>query len=195
MTSGGRRWVGLAVLLGLLAVALFGAPRTAFDWQPALAGAEPWRALTAVGVHYSALHLGANLAGAGLVAALGALARPSPGLVWAWAAAWPLTHWGLAVRPELAHYGGLSGVLHAGAAVVAVHLIHAGPRPQRLVGAALLIGLVAKVASETPWGPTLRHPPGWDIAIAPLAHATGLLSGVVCAVVAVAWRSRRRAPG
>lgn len=177
-------------MLAVLAAGLYSAPRTALDWQPGLVIAEPWRALTAAGVHYSARHLALNLAGAAVLAAMGALARPTMRFVWAWAAAWPLTHWGLVLRPDLRHYGGLSGVLHAAVAVMAVHLLAEGSRPQRLLGAALLLGLVLKVASETPWGAALRHPPGWDIAIAPFAHATGLAAGLGCGMVAALWPSR-----
>ena len=54
----------------------------------------------------------------------------------AWACAWPLTQLGLLVRPDLLHYGGLSGVLHAGAAIVALHLVWRGARLRRLIGAA-----------------------------------------------------------
>lgn len=192
LTRGSRRWAGLAAFFAIGALVLFNAPATALDWQPALALQQPWRAFSAVAVHYSALHLGANLAGAVLVAALGIAARVPSRIAWAWAAAWPLTQWGLLVRPDLAHYGGLSGVLHAGAAVVAVHLIATGPRAQRAIGAALLAGLVLKVLSETPWGAALRHPAGWDIATAPLAHATGLIAGVGCALIAIAVSKRRK---
>ncbi|CAN5237854.1 hypothetical protein BH11PSE9_BH11PSE9_13110 [soil metagenome] len=183
-------WPGLAALLCLLAALGTHIEQTHIDWQPSLALTEPWRALTAVAVHYSSLHLTANLAGAALVAALGFAARVPTSSTLAWAAAWPLTQIGLLLKPELLHYGGLSGVLHAGVAVVAVHLIAAGTSSQRWVGGALLIGVCAKVLNESPWGPALRHPPGWDIAVAPLAHATGLIAGVACALVAEFIRRR-----
>lgn len=145
-------------------------------------------------MHYSALHLAANLAGAALVGALGAAARVPARMVWAWACAWPLTQLGLLARSDLAHYGGLSGVLHAGAAVVAIHLVRTGPRPRRLIGAALGAGLVVKVLTESPWDAALRHPAGWDIATAPLAHASGLIAGLACALAAEALRRRTVVP-
>ena len=191
MTSGSRRWVGLAALFGVVALALYGVAPSTLDWQPALAFRQPWRTFTAVAVHYSALHLAANLAGLALVGALGAVARVPAAMVWAWVVAWPLTQLGLLARPDLAHYGGLSGVLHAGAAVVAVHLICSGPKSRRLIGTALLAGIALKVLGEAPWGPALRHPAGWDIATAPFAHATGLTAGIACALAASVRRSRR----
>lgn len=196
LTPPARVWIGFAVVLAASALgfALAAIPPAALDWQPALAAREPWRAFSAIAVHYSTLHLGANLVGTALVAALGAAARVSAPMVWAWIGAWPLTQLGLLARPDLTHYGGLSGVLHAGAAVVAVHLLASGPRPQRLIGAGLATGLLVKVLGESPWGAALRNPAGWDIATAPLAHATGLSAGVACALMAMALRRPRRTP-
>jgi len=189
--SAAGAWVGLATLLAIAAVMAWPVSRTTLDWQPALAFSEPWRAFSAVAVHYSGLHLGANLLGTALVAALGAVAQVPARMVWAWAAAWPLTQLGLLLKPELAHYGGLSGVLHAGVGVASLYLVMCGSRSQRWIGAAILAGTLVKVLSETPWGAPLRHGGGWDIAVAPLAHATGLVAGLLCAGVAqgmVRWR-------
>ena len=187
-------WVGLAGLLagGAGLVALAGAT-AAFDWQPGRAAAEPWRAWSAALVHFSDRHLAANLAGAALVGALGWAARVPRSAVVAWAVAWPLTQISLLLRPELLHYGGLSGVLHAGVAVVALHLVVAARGPRRLIGCGLLAALALKVLAEAPWAATLVRPPGWDIAVAPLAHATGLLAGLAVAALAE-WAAARSAP-
>ncbi len=176
-------WLLVAALLGGAALLASALPSVAIDWQPGRFAAEPWRAWSAVGLHYSTMHLVANLCGLVLVGALGALAALPARAVWAWLAAWPLTQIGLLLEPALRHYGGLSGVLHAGAAVVATQLVLDGGR-RRWLGVALLVGLGLKVLSESPWGPALRHPPGWDIAVAPLAHATGLLAGLACTLAA-----------
>jgi len=185
-------WIALAALLGLGALAGLGLPSPALDWQPALAGREPWRAWSAAFVHLSALHLAANLAGTALVGALGFVARVPRRSVLAWFAAWPLTHLALLARPDLSHYAGLSGVLHAGVAVAAVHLIATAHGLRRAIGAALLAALALKVASETPWAAeALRHPAGWDIAIAPFAHASGLVAGAVASALAEALARRR----
>ena len=164
----------------------------AFDWQPGRAFAEPWRAWTAVAVHYSGLHLAANLAGAVLTAGLGVAAQVPTRAAWAWLAAWPLTQFGLLVEPALLHFGGLSGVLHAGVVIVVVFLLVHGSRAQRVVGLVVLGGYAIKLVGEAPWGPPLRQPPGWDIAIAPVAHASGTLAGAVCALVAIAWPGASR---
>jgi hypothetical protein len=43
-------------------------------------------------------------------------------------------------------------------------------------------GLLVKLVLEAPWGPALRVESGWDIALAPLAHAGGALAGLVAAL-------------
>jgi len=48
------------------------------------------------------------------------------------------------------------------------------------------------VAGETPWAAeALRHPAGWDIAVAPFAHASGLVAGALASALAEALARRR----
>ena len=188
----GQRWLAAAALLGLGAVAGLGLESSALDWQPGLVLREPWRAWSAALVHLSPLHLGANLAGTALVGAIGFVAHVPKRSVVAWLIAWPLTHLALLARPDLTHYAGLSGVLHAGVAVVAVHLIASARGLRRAIGLALLAALALKVASETPWAAeALRHPEGWDIAIVPFAHASGLVAGTLVSALAEGLVRRR----
>jgi rhomboid family GlyGly-CTERM serine protease len=188
--AGPRAWVAFALMLGFGAGLGWAVPHEAVDWQPGPAGVQPWRAFSAVFVHYSVLHLVANLAGAALVAGVGHAAQVPLRCAVAWLAAWPLTQVGLLLQPGLLHYGGVSGVLHAGVAIVGVHLVWRGAPRQRRIGAAILVVLLGKVLGETPWNGPLRHPAGWDIAVAPLAHASGLVMGVLCAVIAEATARR-----
>lgn len=153
------------------------------DWQPALAWSEPWRWWTAPFVHWSGLHLAANIVGAALVSMLGTVAGCGWRATLAWALAWPLTQLGLLSVPALVHFGGLSGVLHAAVAVVGVQLVWVELAVRRGIGAALLVGLVIKVMLETPWHGPLNLVSGWDIPIVPLAHATGVVAGLFCAVL------------
>ena len=189
----GRLWLAVAAILSAGALLSFPIDRPILDWQPALAATEPWRAISAAFVHYSALHLAANLAGAALVGALGRVARVPMRTVVAWLVAWPLTQLGLLARPDLLRYGGLSGVLHAGVACVAWQLIVDGRGARRTIGALTLAGVVVKVLSEAPWGEPLRHPAGWDIATAPFAHASGVVAGLLAAALcdlASRWSTR-----
>lgn len=167
-------------------------PSPWLDWQPELAWQQPWRAWTAALVHWSPMHLGANLVGLALVAALGVVGRLPASAALAWALAWPLTQLGLLLQPDLRHYGGLSGVLHAGVAVAVVALLLQERGARRGVAALVGAGLLAKVLLETPWGPPLRQVPGWDIAIAPLAHASGAVAGVLLMLLLAAGRQSRR---
>lgn len=192
--SGVPVWWSLALLLALGSILVRPTDRGQHDvleWQPALALAEPWRWWSAAWVHYSELHLLANLAGLLLVAALGWAGGVNRLSAIAWGLAWPLTHLGLLLQPALSHYGGLSGVLHAGVAVVAVALWREGPQARRRVGQALVAGLILKLLLETPWAGPLRRPPGWDIDIAPFAHLTGAIAGTLCVWVLRPWSGRR----
>jgi rhomboid family GlyGly-CTERM serine protease len=184
--AGGRRgaltWLALCALAAAGAAAGWLLPAGWLDWQPTRAASEPWRLWSAAFVHWSPLHLGANLAGCAVLAGFGAAAAVPGRAAMAWLLAWPLTHAALLAQPALAHYGGLSGVLHAGVAVVAVALLARAGR-SRAVGAAVAAGLLAKLLLERPWAGPLAHPAGWDIAVAPLAHVSGALCGLACAAL------------
>ncbi len=133
-------WVMLAALLGTAAIVVTaiaaeaGAPlaaaplATALDWQPALGLGAPWRLWSCAWVHWSAAHLAVNLLGAIVVAFVGWRARLPPAAACAWFIAWPLTQLPMAalgaerLGAVLPHYGGLSGVLHAGAVILGLSL-------------------------------------------------------------------------
>ena len=187
-----RAWWTLCGIAAAGALLAWAAPAALIDWQPGLAAAEPWRWWTAAFVHWSPLHLGANLAGVAVLAAFGWAAALPARAAAAWALAWPLTQGTLLLQPALAHYGGLSGVLHAGVAVGATVLVLQRQGRPRWIGAAVGLGLLVKVLLERPWAGPLAHPPGWDIAVAPLAHAGGALAGLVCALLVAGPRMQRR---
>jgi rhomboid family GlyGly-CTERM serine protease len=186
-----RAWLALAAVMLAGSLLAWPLPAALLDWQPERAFREPWRAFTAAFVHWSESHLVANLLGAVLLAALGWAGRLPTAAAAAWFAAWPLLHLGLLLRPALAHYGGLSGVLHAGVAVATLWLVVQARGPRRAVGAMVAMGLVAKVALEHPFGDLLQTAAGLDIAVAPIAHATGVIAGFACAGAALAWHQNR----
>lgn len=183
--SGGRAgpalWVGAALLLSLPALVTGPGAAPAIDWQPAHAWDEPWRLWSAAWVHLNARHLAGNLVGTTLVAALGWVARVPPRATLAWMLAWPLTHCALALGSPPAHYGGLSGVLHAGV-VIAADGLWRGVAPDttataRRIGLALLAGTVLKVLLEAPFSATPPWSPWLGITVAPMAHAGGVAAG------------------
>jgi len=192
--SPGAAW--LTVSAGLVAGSVIGwfVPAALWDWQPELAWQQPWRWWTAAFVHWSPLHAAANLGAALLVMLFGQVARVPMRVAGAWLLAWPLTHLGLLAAPGLLHYGGLSGVLHAGVAAVIVFLVLRAPGRRRRIALALGTGLLFKLGFEAPWGAPLRQAPGWDIAVVPLAHATGTLAGALCALALLIRRPAAPSP-
>ena len=136
----GMAWVMLAGLLCLGAIVVTAisaeggaAPSAAplanaLDWQPALGLREPWRLWTCAWVHWSAAHLLVNVIGAVVVAFVGWRARLPASAAHAWLLAWPVTQVLMAALgtdrlvAAMPHYGGLSGVLHAGVVVLGLSL-------------------------------------------------------------------------
>jgi rhomboid family GlyGly-CTERM serine protease len=187
MSRASRAWWCVAALLTTGSLLAAGVDPHRLDWEPGVALAQPWRWWSAAWVHWSDGHRWANLLGTLLVATLGWRAHCDRIDSAAWFLAWPITQLGLLLQPGLLHYGGLSGVLHAGVVIAACSLLRRERGGRRVVGAAILAGVALKVLLEQPWhGPPLRSSPGWDIALAPAAHLSGALAGVLCA--AVAWR-------
>ena len=188
----GTAWLGLTgvAIAGALLAAT--APAHTLDWEPARAATEPWRALTGALAHHDARHLLANLGAAVLVGAFGPVARLPTRTALAWAAAWPLTQLALLAIPMLQHYQGLSGVMHAGVAAAAVHLVLDRDGTPRHVALAMLAGLGVKVLLEAPWHEAVQALPGWNMPVAVVAHATGAAAGVGCAALGEAWARLRR---
>lgn len=185
-------WLALSLLLGGASLVTWvavdwGLSRHGLDWQPSRAWSEPWRMFTASVVHLSPIHLAGNLLALALVAWLGMAANLPSRCTWAWVASIPLCHLALLAQPEVLYYGGLSGISHAGVAIVVTELLVHGRRSQQAIAAALGVGLLAKIWSESPWGTGLRIVPGWDIAVVPWAHASGVVAGVVTTLISATW--------
>ena len=271
----GTAWVVLAALLcvgGIVVTAIaseggrapIDAPiAMAFDWQAALGLRQPWRLWTSAWVHWSGAHLAINIAGAAVVAFVGRRARLPTSAAASWALAWPLTQvlmaalGGERLAALMPHYGGLSGVLHAGVVVLGLALawppaaahsrspaapalpdtgfvatrasaiepsrITEGPwamtemgtatvlpastleqasptttqspdeRPlrERWIGLAIVAGTLAKVLFESPWQLAPRPSATLGIAVAPVAHACGIVAGLLAWV---GWRLLGRRP-
>jgi rhomboid family GlyGly-CTERM serine protease len=191
VTYPSRLWGAFATALAAAALAASTIDPVLMEWQRLLAWQQPWRWWTAALVHLSHGHLLSNLLGCAVVGAFGWAARCTRRDAAAWSVAWPLTHLALLLQPALQRYAGMSGLLHAGVAVAAFGLVVRERGQRRAIGAAVLAGLLLKVALERPWGAAVQPWPGWDIGIAPIAHATGTAAGLLCAVVAwVTWRRR-----
>jgi rhomboid family GlyGly-CTERM serine protease len=188
--TGPAWWLAVAALLiagGLIAA---WADPQRFDWQPGLAWQQPWRFWSSAWVHWSEQHRWVNVSATVLVAALGWRVPCDRPDAMAWFASWPLTQFGLLLQPELRHYGGLSGVLHAGVVVAAFALLQRQRGMRRALGGAILLAVALKIILEHPWQGALQRAAGWDIAIAPAAHLSGATAGLACAALAAVWRAR-----
>lgn len=190
-----RGWAWLAVSL------MLGIPACLTGWVPMDEPAAQWpawaQAMTlhpdagwhqalrawwaAAWLHGSAAHWHHNLLALSALAAFGMVLQAPPRAALAWFLAWPLTHVGMLHQP-LHTYLGMSGVLHAGAAILAWHGLMSPKKPglaARIPAAILLIGLVLKILMENPWHYTLIRSPGSDINVAPWAHLSGGVAGTV----------------
>lgn len=182
-------WPLACALLAAFVLTVQALPAEAFahlDWQPALAAQQPWRWWSAALLHWSAWHLVANLAGLAVLAWFGWAARLPWLAVLAWFAAWPWLHLALLAWPELLHYAGLSGLLHAGVAVAATWGVARFEPQQRRIAELVGVGLVIKLLAEQPWDEPVAGTGGWGAMTAPSAHASGAVAGLVCALLALA---------
>jgi rhomboid family GlyGly-CTERM serine protease len=174
-------WLALCTAYAAISLLAWPSPREPLDWQPALIAQEPWRILTAAFIHWTPLHLAANLAGCAVLALLGWRAQLNHRQTLAALIALPITQLALLLRPDLHHYAGLSGALHAMVAITALSLATRRSR-DRWIGISIGVGLAVKLALEHPFGPALQHPATFDFPVAPFAHLAGALAG------AIAWR-------
>jgi len=187
------------ILLWCLTSLLLGAPAWWAGWVPLDQSPQTWPALaqswalhpdagleqpawvwwSTAWLHGSALHLSRNLVALGLIALIAAACGVSTRAAIAWALAWPLTHLGMLWQPTLHTYIGMSGVLHAGVAVLCAQQIETGrQRRLQLLGWVMLLGLGFKIIMENPWHIQLERPPGSDITVAPWAHLSGIVAGI-----------------
>jgi hypothetical protein len=156
---------------------------------------------TAAFVHWSSAHLFLNLLACLALGAWGHTLGLGRLLTLAWFAAWPLTHLLLSFSSSVEHYGGLSGVLHAGVAIGVLKLLSQAAGTSRWIGAAVGLGLMVKLVLEVPIlceslglifrGSTVMGAP--SVRVAGEAHLAGVVAGLGCAglVKLLAWFSQR----
>ncbi len=158
----------------------------ALTWRAADGLHRPWTWFGAALVHLSTAHWLGNLLALAALAALGWAVRAGRAATAAWALAWPLSTVGLWTWPVVGHYVGLSGVVHAGVAVLALHC--AGPAGRRTVGLLLAAGLALKLAGEQAWRQPVRFDPAWGFDVVVAAHLSGAVAGAACALLVCAAR-------
>lgn len=172
-----RAWLAVCGLHGVASLLLWQASADTvaiLAWRADHWIGQPWTLWTSAWVHLNTPHLIGNLLALGALAAFGWLARPGPRCAIAWLLAWPLLQLSLLLWPQIREtVVGLSGLLHAGVAVLAMQLVSGRipMRGARYWGMVLALGVLAKTVLERAWS----HPVVWDPASEmPVVQATHL---------------------
>lgn len=173
-----RSWLLLCALHGVASMLLWWAQPgllEALTWHADDELRHPWTLWTSAWVHLNTPQLIGHQLALGALAAFAWVVRPPLASALAWLLAWPLGQLSLLLWPQVGYAVGLSGVLHAGVMVLAVHLLRRriGVPLARRWGALLGLGLLVKLGLEQGWA----YPVVWDSAndrsIVQAAHFAG----------------------
>ena len=184
--TGFLAWVGVAAALALPALwaHLAHADTTAWLLHPDQGLQQPLSHLISCAwVHANTAHLLANLAGVVIMCLLAWLARVDLTHAGLWLLSWPLTHLALLLDPRLHSYFGMSGVLHAGITLLALHIVRQNNTVSAIpswTGWILLLGVPLKCVLENPRLLPLIDRPELGMQVAPLSHVSGF--SVACLV-------------
>lgn len=154
---------------------------------------RPWTWWTSAWVHMNTPHLISNQLAVGALAAMAWVLRPDQWAALAWSLAWPLVALALPWWPQVGYYAGLSGLIHAAVAVVAVDLLtqpDSVPKARRW-GGLLAAGLVVKLVFEQGWHWPVVWSEGLGISVVQAAHLVGAVAGAAVMLALVGWRRRR----
>lgn len=178
-----RSWLLLCALHGVVSTLLWWAQPGALDaltWRADEGLTRPWTLWTSAWVHQNTPHLIGHQLALGVLTAFAWVVRPPWPSTLAWLLAWPLAQASLVLWPQIGYAVGLSAVLHAGWAVLAVQLLRRRiemPRARRW-GGLLALGLLLKLGLESAW----NHPVVWDNgndrSVVQAAHLAGALWGL-----------------
>ncbi|HEX5783883.1 MAG TPA: rhomboid family intramembrane serine protease [Burkholderiaceae bacterium] len=179
-----RYWLGLCVGHAVASMLVWwmgdglGAWMTwrADDWLQ-----RPWTLWTSAWVHRNTPHLISNQLAVGALAAMAWVLRPDGRASLAWVLAWPLIPLCQVGWPLVGHYVGLSGLVHAAVAAVAVQLllgVERGPQVRRW-GWVLALGLGVKLGLEQAWTRPVVWSDGLGISVVQSAHLVGAVAGVL----------------
>ncbi|MDO5626403.1 MAG: hypothetical protein Q4G71_17160 [Pseudomonadota bacterium] len=145
----------------------------------------PWTLWTAAFIHLQPAH---GLAGALALGALGVLGmalgagrRDALALL----IAWPLGTLALVRWPQVAGVYGLSPLIHAAAAVLAVRAL--GRADTRWLGLLMAGGLLVKLALERGWAVPVAFNAGWGFNVVYAAHLTSAIVATAAAVLLHTW--------
>jgi hypothetical protein len=150
---------------------------------------RPWTLWTSAWVHRNTPHLIGNQLAVGALAAMAWVLRPDARAALAWVLAWPLIPLCQRWWPLVGHYVGLSGLVHAAVAAVAVQLLMDRARvPQiRRWGGVLALGLGVKLVLEQAWARPVVWSDNLGISVVQSAHLVGACAGALGTWCAM-WR-------
>ncbi|MEO5695819.1 MAG: rhomboid family intramembrane serine protease [Burkholderiaceae bacterium] len=189
-----QAWSGLCLALGLGGLyAWYGGRQALLVWHAALWSVHPWQLWTASLAHMTTAHLLINLASLLALAILGAFMHAGRTAVVACLLAWPLSTLGLVLWPEISYYSGLSGLLMAMLAVLAVHATTSSEI--RVSGVVLLCVLGFKLLTEHAWSQAMAFDPRWGFNVVYAAHLTGAVAGAASAAALQIVQILRRRQG
>ncbi len=153
-------------------------------WQPALWKSAPWTLWTAPLEHFVFAHALANNLALATLAVLGSLVSAQPRDALALLLAWPLSTLGLVLWPEIGGYYGLSGLVHAAAAILTVRALSApSDSSESRIGQWMAIGLLLKLALERGWSMPVGFESSWGFNVVFAAHLTGAVAGSAMALI------------
>lgn len=161
-------------------------------WEAAIWLRDPWTLWTSAWVHTSVGNLSGNLLAIAGLAVAGASLGLGRRAAMALLVAWPMSTLGLLIWPQVTHYSGLGGAIHAAAAVLGMHV---AARPALKPFSPLLFAALGlKLLVERAWTQPVAFDPSWGFNVVYAAHLTGTLAGAACGGVAVLL-ARRDVPG
>ena len=158
-----RGWLLLCALHGVASMLLWWAREpalAALTWRADAWDRQPWTLWTSAWVHLNTPQLIFNQIALGALTAFAWVIRPNWTCTLAWLLAWPLGQLSLLWWPQIGYAVGLSGLLHAGTAVMAMHLVLGSlpiPKARRWGGlllAGLAVACVAALCLDAATGPS-----------------------------------------
>ena len=151
----------------------------AWIWQSSGWQHRPWTPWTAPLIGLTPFHTFGNLLALAAVGVLGHTVDARPRETLALLIAWPLATLGLLFWPAVGWYAGLSGLIHAAAAIVAWRALT--QRSVRGIGVLLAAGLLAKLLLEHGWAVPVGFDSNWGFNVVYAAHLSGALVGLIAA--------------
>ena len=180
-----KLWLSLCLLHAVASMLVWwggAAVARAFTWHADNWWQHPWTLWTTPWVHINTPHLIGNQLAVGALAAMAWLVRPNAVASVAWLLAWPTLTLLLPLWPHIGYAVGLSGLIHAAVAVVAVHLLLCQDKwvpNSRRWGGLLAFGLCAKLGLEQGWHWPVVWSSSADMSVVQAAHLTGAVAGAV----------------